>query len=654
MRPAHFIIIRLIFASWASVLLAAQNNPVSVGSSPHTMSSERSATRQFKPANANGGSQTFSLTFAPVVNYGSGGGAPESVAVADVNGDGIPDIVAANHCGSNTSCGGYAAGTVGVLLGNGDGTFQTTVTYGSGGYIASSVAIADVNGDGKPDIVVTNGCGSSSTCQGLGTVGVLLGNGDGTFQTAVTYGSGGYGGFSVVVADVNGDGKPDLLVGVACNSATTCASIQFQLDNAVGVLLNNGNGTFQTAVAYDSGGITATSIAVGDLNGDGKPDLVVAQCSGTFESTCLGASEVGVMLGNGDGTFQAAVNYSSDPSSIGPSGVALADLNGDGDLDIVVTNQATGDKGTSDPSLGVLLGNGNGTFQTVVTYDAGGVLGGLTSAAGLTIADLTGNGKLDAAVTRQFENTSTGALSYSVAVFPGNGDGAFQSVVVYPAPAAAAAVVAAALVVGGLPDLVVGTSTFDNSNLVGVLINTSGGGFSLAASPTSVTVTAGQTANYTLTVNGSAQQVALSCSGAPAPATCTASPSNVTLSASGGTTATVTVVTAGASATVLHPAGSPWANNRFAFWLAFFSLAGFVLFGSRSSCPRQRQGWLLHGLALTCVLSLGVICSGCGSGNSTGKGSGVAPGTYSLKVTGMSNSGGVTMTQTLNLTLVVQ
>jgi FG-GAP-like repeat len=652
-KRVHFIVIRLILASWASVLVAAQSNPMSVSSSPRTMSSARFASRQLKHASANSGSQTFGLTFAPVVDYGSGGGGPQSVAVADVNGDGKPDIVVANFCGIDTSCSaGYEAGTVGVLLANGDGTFRKAVTYGSGGDDASSVAIGDVNGDGKPDIVVANFCLNSSTCPGEGTVGVLLGNGDGTFQTAVTYDSGGLGAGGVAIADVNGDGKPDLLViNGSCNSTTTCSSIQFETDGAVGVLLNNGNGTFQTAVAYDSGGIVATSIAVGDLNGDGKPDLVVAQCSGVFTSYCLGFSEVGVMLGNGDGTFQAAVNYGEDPNSIGPDAVALADLNGDGDLDILVTNRATGDKAQNDGSLGVLLGDGDGTFKTAATYDAGNGF-----AYGLTIADLTGNGKLDAVVA-ETQNSVTGFGSHSVVVFPGNGDGTFESPVLYPAPATAFSVVAAALVGSGLPDLVVGTAAFPNSNSVGVLINTSGQGFSLAASPTSVTVTSGHTASYTLTVspmNGFAQQVALSCSGAPAPATCTVNPSNVTLSGSGVTTAMITVATAGASASVLHPAGSPWANNRFAFWLAFSSLAGFVLFGRRQSCSCKRQGWLLHGLALTCVLSLAITCSGCGSGNSTGQGSKVAPGTYSLKVTGTATSGGVTVTQTANLTLVVQ
>jgi len=126
--------------------------------------------------------------FAPAVDYDSGGYGAISVAVADVNADGKPDLVVANNCGNSSGC--KSEGTLGVLLDNGDGTFQTAVTYDSGGYGATSVAIADVNGDGKPDLLVVNACGISN-CDSSSTVGVLLGNGDGTFQTAVTYGSGG-------------------------------------------------------------------------------------------------------------------------------------------------------------------------------------------------------------------------------------------------------------------------------------------------------------------------------------------------------------------------------------------------------------------------------------------------------------------------------
>ena len=142
----------------------------------------------------------------------------DSVAVADVNGDGKPDVLVASEFVIND----YNNGTVGVLLGNGDGTFQTAVTYGSGGDAARSVALGDVNGDGKPDVLVGNGSSP-------GTVGVLLGNGDGTFQTAVSYNSGGNDARSVAVADVNRDGKPDVLVannggGDFSKKTTTCGT----------------------------------------------------------------------------------------------------------------------------------------------------------------------------------------------------------------------------------------------------------------------------------------------------------------------------------------------------------------------------------------------------------------------------------------------
>ena len=121
--------------------------------------------------------------------------------------DGNPDLVVASRCDNIGNCNGV----VGVLLGNGDGTFRSVVTYDSGGYEAQSVAVADVNGDGKPYLVAANVC-ASSNCTNEGVVGVLLGNGDGTFQAAMSYGSGGQDAESVAVADVNGDGKPDLVV----------------------------------------------------------------------------------------------------------------------------------------------------------------------------------------------------------------------------------------------------------------------------------------------------------------------------------------------------------------------------------------------------------------------------------------------------------
>jgi FG-GAP-like repeat len=115
--------------------------------------------------------------FLPAVAYDSGGNDAESVAVADVNGDGKPDIIVANKCGNSSNCEYYLfgfGGTLAVLLGNGDGTFQPAVAYASRGETPVSVAVADVNGDGKPDIIVANKCASGTNCNsGNGSVGIF-------------------------------------------------------------------------------------------------------------------------------------------------------------------------------------------------------------------------------------------------------------------------------------------------------------------------------------------------------------------------------------------------------------------------------------------------------------------------------------------------
>jgi hypothetical protein len=218
-------------------------------------------------------------------------------------------------------------GSVGVLFGNGDGTFQPAKTYDTK-YDVDWVSVADVNRDGKLDLLVTSG--------GNNRLGVLLGNGDGTFQAAVIYSSGGIAPYGVAAADVNGDGNPDLLVANMCNIGCTSGSAN--------VLLGNGDGTFRAAMGYDSGGTGARSVAVADVNGDGKPDLLVANF---FYNT------VGTLLGNGDGTFQAVKTYGSGGSHA--TSLALVDVNGDGEPDVVVTNGA----GTNyaKGAVGVLLNN---------------------------------------------------------------------------------------------------------------------------------------------------------------------------------------------------------------------------------------------------------------------------------------------------------
>jgi len=377
--------------------------------------------------------------FLPAVTYDSGGDYAESIAIADLNGDGRPDLVVANLCVTTTpsNCAhGLVDGSVGVLLGKGDGRFQPVMAYTSTGLQTLSVAVADVNGDGKPDLIVANRYACARLCA-HGSVVIRLGNGDGTFQSAVAYDSGGGGAWSVAVADVNADGKPDLLV---ANEDNTTAA----------VLLGQGDGTFQPALTYGLGGGGTLSLAVADVNGDGKPDLLVATCA----SSGCARGAVAVLVGNGDGTFQALVSYDSGGSQ--PIAPAAADVNGDGEPDLIVANYYPSN------SIGVLLGNGDGTFQSAVVYGPGG-----QQPKSVAVADVNGDGKPDVLVAN---------IAYTAALLLGNGDGTFQSAVDYNSGGVYPLSIAAADLNGdGKLDLVVGNSsgTGNSDGTVGVLLSIS-------------------------------------------------------------------------------------------------------------------------------------------------------------------------------------
>jgi len=340
-------------------------------------------------------------TFHAAVNYSSGGESAYSIVVADVNGDGKLDLVVANGCfGSDCS-----TGSVGVLLGKGDGTFKKAVIYRSGAasVFGSQVAVGDLNGDGKLDLAVANtGSGCGSGCP-EGLIGILLGNGDGTFKKAKTYRTGGFDGIGwVAIADVNGDEKPDLVVANYC--ATECSYPP--VEGSVGVLLGNGNGTFQAVKTYPSGGDGTASVAVADLNNDGKPDLLVANCGPEACGPGSPGGNVGVLIGNGNGTFKPVVNY---PAANSPFDVAAADVNGDGKLDIVVSNWGTPNAGTNDGAVTVLLGKGNGTFRPAQTFPSGGA-----EAPSVAVADVNNDGRPDivlACVADTLKQTSTGVVT---------------------------------------------------------------------------------------------------------------------------------------------------------------------------------------------------------------------------------------------------
>ncbi|PYT68404.1 MAG: hypothetical protein DMG39_21320 [Acidobacteria bacterium] len=336
---------------------------------------------------------------------------------ADFDGDGKLDLAIANS-GDNT---------VTIMLGNGDGTFSVQPNLGTGNASGSgpnSLIAGDFNNDGKLDLAFANFASGTPS-----DVSVFLGNGDGTFQAGVTYAVGN-GPFSLVTGDFNRDGKLDL-------------AVANQNDHNVSILLGNGDGTFQAQKDYAAGptGVKdASDIALGDFNGDGKLDLAVTNPS---------TDQVSILLGQGDGTFQAPTGYSTGASGSHPIAVSAADFNGDGKLDLAVTTLNT-------RNIAILIGNGDGTFQNQVSYPTttGVSIGPVAVATG----DFNGDGKLDVAITNQGDN--------SVSILLGNGDGTFQPVLEFATGTTATGVAAGDFNRDGRLDVAVANQT---SNTVSVM-----------------------------------------------------------------------------------------------------------------------------------------------------------------------------------------
>jgi len=327
------------------------------------------------------------VSFRTPVAYAVGGG-PRSIATADINQDGVMDVVTAD----------YDAG-VSVLLGAGGGVLQPALSF-TAGPSPTAVAAADLDGDGALDLATVNSVDGSLT--------VLFGDGTGWFSAPVSHATGTNPQW-VAAGDLDKDGKVDLVVvnrsdvavlrglGAGSFAATQYYGAPNQLsggaladldgdgtldlalasgtDDGAVVLLGDGVGGFGLAATYPTGKDPKSLLAV-DLNQDGVLDLVTAN---------KGDSSVSILHGTGTGTFASAVDHAVEGAS---SGLAWGDFDGDCVADLAVTNgQPTG-------RLGVLAGDGSGSFWPVESFDVG------ASPKAMTSVDLDGDLKMDLVITQ--------------------------------------------------------------------------------------------------------------------------------------------------------------------------------------------------------------------------------------------------------------
>jgi len=374
------------------------------------------------------------LQFSGPINYPVGTSPIWPVAVGDFNGDGKQDLAVVNR----------GSGNVSILLGNGDGTFQNALNFGAGSTPAF-VAVGDFNGDHKLDLAVANGS--------VNTVSILLGNGDGTFQPPLQYNTGISADY-VAVADFNNDKKSDLLISDQGN---------------ISILLGDGDGRFQspTVTSITSFQGTAPLVAIADFNGDGKLDVATGNATVSFSGT---KGHVIILLGNGDGTFQSPVTspVNFQPVYL-TTGDFNGD--GKADLAVVARffwiNQLH-QLGTFE-AVAALLGNGDGTFRvSAIQYLPPPPPNPF--APNVAVADLNGDGKLDLVFPVVVPKPSiVGGQTTAIWALRGNGDGSFQRAQGFKLPTAPNWLSVGDFNRDTLPDLVVGNNS---GNSIGVLLNT--------------------------------------------------------------------------------------------------------------------------------------------------------------------------------------
>ena len=574
---------------------------------------------------------------------------------ADFNGDGLSDIAYSN-----------ATGDVLVALSKGDGSFGTPTSIGIGTEACPVYygTAGDINGDGKVDLVIPYGsdaaCGDPSG--GPSGYWVALGNGDGTFAKPVftPFGTELY---SVALADINGDGKLDILI----NDVPFVSGFGYQLSYAPG----NGDGTFGQSSVVESSYVVS-NVATADINGDGKLDIVLSAEEVAGSDVTTGG--IVTITGNGDGTFNLPSTVTTGAFFLG---MQVADMNSDGIPDIVASLYQTNAQPVDNYGMVTFIGLGNGQFAG--PYNQLQSLGSTSPLAGSFYDDsamdvmtetgygpalFIGQGGSSIALTSSASSINFGdstTLTATVAASLAGRPAATGTVAFYDGTtllgsaslsSGAATYSPASLAVGThtISAVYTGDTNYNpvTSAATTVTVATLPPAFTLAGAPAALSVTGGSQGVVTLNLAANASfsgTVTLSCSGMPALGTCTINPGSVTLAAGGASTATLVIGTTATHAE-LQASPSPWQVPATGASLAAVFGVFFI---------RRKRIYITSALGLVILLSIGAFMAGCGGGGNPKNASAltVAPGSYTITVTATPASGSAAAAQTTTVSLTV-